>query len=135
VGKLGRKRQIARPRYRWEDNIKMDRHKVWCVVWTRSIWLGIGTGGRHLWMQQWNFRFHKMWGISWLARELLASQEGLCSMEYVIWGLSGLVLLGKRYWCHKFRDMRWAGLGSHMERNAGCFGKIWTEETAMNTRA
>jgi hypothetical protein len=28
VGKLGRKRQIARPRYRWEDNIKMDRHKV-----------------------------------------------------------------------------------------------------------
>jgi hypothetical protein len=30
-----------------------------------------------------NLRFHKMRGISWLAEKLLASQEGLCSMEFV----------------------------------------------------
>jgi len=27
--------------------------------------------------------FHKMWGISWLVEKLLASQEGLYSMESV----------------------------------------------------
>jgi hypothetical protein len=26
-----------------------------------------------------------MWGISWQAEDLLASQEGLCSMELVSW--------------------------------------------------
>jgi hypothetical protein len=30
------------------------------------------------------FRFHKMQGISWLAEELLDSQEGLCPMDLVI---------------------------------------------------
>jgi len=30
-----------------------------------------------------NFMFHKMWGISRLAGELLASQEGLCSIGVV----------------------------------------------------
>jgi hypothetical protein len=36
-------------------------------VWTGSIWLRIGIGGRHLWMWQWTFGFHKMREISWLA--------------------------------------------------------------------
>jgi len=39
------KRLLGRPRHRWEDNIKMDLHKV---GWTGSMWLGIGTGGGHL---------------------------------------------------------------------------------------
>jgi hypothetical protein len=26
-----------------------------------------------------------MWGISWLTEDLLASQEGLCSMDLVSW--------------------------------------------------
>ena len=30
VGKLGRKRSLGRTRRRWEDNIKMDLHKVGC---------------------------------------------------------------------------------------------------------
>jgi hypothetical protein len=30
-----------------------------------------------------NLRVHKMQGISWLVEKLLASQEGLCSMELV----------------------------------------------------
>jgi hypothetical protein len=34
------KRPLGRPRRRWVDNIKMDG-----MVWTRSIWLRIGTSG------------------------------------------------------------------------------------------
>jgi hypothetical protein len=36
-----------------------------------------------LWMQQQTFRFHKMQVISWLAEDLSAPQEGLCSMKLV----------------------------------------------------
>ena len=50
---------------------------------TWLIWLSIGTGGGLLWMRWWTFGFHKMWGIFWLVEDLLASQEGLCSMELV----------------------------------------------------
>ena len=50
---------------------------------TGSLWLGIGTGVRHLWIRKWTFGFHKIHGISWLANDLLASQEGLCSVELV----------------------------------------------------
>jgi hypothetical protein len=33
----------------------------------------------------WTFGFHKTRGISWLAEDLLACQEELCSMELVIY--------------------------------------------------
>jgi hypothetical protein len=42
------KKPLGRPRHRWEDNIKMDLEEMGCGVWTGSIWLRIGTGGRHL---------------------------------------------------------------------------------------
>jgi len=48
VGKPEGKRPLGRPRHRWEDNIKMDLQEVGCGVWTRSRWLRIGTGDRHL---------------------------------------------------------------------------------------
>jgi hypothetical protein len=32
-------------------------------------------------MWSWTFGFHKIWEISWLAANRLASQEGLFSME------------------------------------------------------
>jgi hypothetical protein len=47
VGKREGKRPLARPEYRWEDNIKMDLQEVGCVAWTGSSWLRIGTGGKH----------------------------------------------------------------------------------------
>ena len=50
-------------------------------AWTGLIWLRTGTGGGHLYMRQWTFGFRKLWGISWLAENRLASQEGLRSME------------------------------------------------------
>lgn len=43
------------------------------------------TGGGLLWMWLWTFRFHKLWGISWLTENLLVSQEGLYSLELVGW--------------------------------------------------
>jgi len=49
VGKPEGRRQLGRPKRRWEDNIKMDLHEVgWGGVWTGSNWLRIGTGGGHL---------------------------------------------------------------------------------------
>jgi hypothetical protein len=38
------RRQLARPRRRWEDNIKMDLQEVGWGAWTGLIWLRIGTG-------------------------------------------------------------------------------------------
>jgi hypothetical protein len=41
-------RPVGRPRRRWEDNIKMDIQEVECEGMTGSIWIRVGTGGRHL---------------------------------------------------------------------------------------
>jgi hypothetical protein len=55
---------------------------------TGLIWLRIGTGGGLLCIRWWTFGFHQMRGISWVAEDILASQEGLCSMELVSFGTS-----------------------------------------------
>ena len=75
------RRPLGTHRRRWEDNIKMGFREVGCGAWTKSIWLRIGTGDGLLWMRYWTFGFHKMGDVSWLAENLLASQEGLCSVE------------------------------------------------------
>ena len=46
VGNPQGKRPLGR--FRREDNIKVDLQGG---VWTGSIWLRIGTGGRNLWMR------------------------------------------------------------------------------------
>ena len=48
VRKLESKRPLGRPRRRWEDTIKIGLQDVVWGAWTGSIWLRIGTGGRHL---------------------------------------------------------------------------------------
>jgi hypothetical protein len=55
----------------------------WEGAWSGTIWLRIGTGDGLFWMRWWAFEFHKMRGISWVAEDLLAFEEGLCSMELV----------------------------------------------------
>ena len=45
------------------------------------IWLRTGTRGGLLWTWYWTSSIHKMWRMSLLAEERLASQGGLCSME------------------------------------------------------
>jgi hypothetical protein len=81
VGKPERKRPLGRPRRRWEDNIKMDLQEVECVgmdwiemAQDRGRWPALVNAVR-------NFRVPQMRGISRLAANRLASQEGLCSME------------------------------------------------------
>jgi hypothetical protein len=46
VGKTERKRQLVRPRSRWDYNVKMNLQEVSCEgAWTGLIWLRIRTGG------------------------------------------------------------------------------------------
>jgi hypothetical protein len=45
VGKPEGRRQLGRPRRRWEDNIKMDLQEVGWGAWTGSIWPRMGTDG------------------------------------------------------------------------------------------
>jgi hypothetical protein len=42
VGKPEDIRPLARPRYSWEDNIRMDLWEIDWEVWTGCIWLVIG---------------------------------------------------------------------------------------------
>jgi len=39
------KRELGRPRHRWEDNIKTDVQEVGWRAWAILIWLKTGTGG------------------------------------------------------------------------------------------
>ena len=52
-------------------------------IWTGLGWPRIGTGGVRLLVRWWTFGFREMRGISWLAASQLASQEGLCTVEWV----------------------------------------------------
>jgi hypothetical protein len=45
VGKPEGKKQLGRPRRRWEDNTKMDLQEAGWGICTELIWLRIGTGG------------------------------------------------------------------------------------------
>jgi len=46
VGKPEGKRQLGRPRRRWEDNINLKLQELGCGgFWGGSSWLRIGTGG------------------------------------------------------------------------------------------
>ena len=83
AGKPEGKRQLARPRLNWRIILKWIFKKWDVETWTGLIWLRIRTAGGHLWMRQWTFEFHTMWGITWPSEELLAAQEVLCSMELV----------------------------------------------------
>ena len=65
------------------NNIKVDLREVGWGAYNGSIWLRIGTGGGLLRIRWWTFGFHKMRWICWVTEDVLASQEGLCSMELV----------------------------------------------------
>jgi hypothetical protein len=81
------KRPLGRSRHRWEDNIKMDLHEV---GWGGMDWTDLAQD-RDRWQvlvnAVMNLQVHKMLRIFGLAEDLLASQEGLCSMELVGWSV------------------------------------------------
>jgi len=81
VGKPEGKRLLGRPRCRWVDNILMDHQEVGCGY---MDWIGLAQDRdrwRTLVSAVMNLRFCEMRGISLLAANQLASQEGLCTME------------------------------------------------------
>jgi hypothetical protein len=72
VGKPEGKRQLGRPRRRWEDNIKMNLQDVGggCGDWMelaqdRDRWRALVSTVR-------NLRVPKMWEISWLVAEAVS---------------------------------------------------------------
>jgi len=81
VGKPEGKRPLGRPRRRWVDNIRMDLQEVGCgyvdsieLAQDRDRWRTLVSAVMNLRVLQ---------GISWLAANQLAAQEGLCTMEWV----------------------------------------------------
>jgi hypothetical protein len=79
------------------NNIKMEHTEKDRTVFTWLIWLSAGTSGGLLWNRWWTFRFHGKEGISWLAEDLLPSQEWLCSMQ-LVWYFGTLMLLASPLW-------------------------------------
>jgi hypothetical protein len=53
-------KRLGRPRYRWEDIIKMDVREIGRGIWTGFIWLRIETSGGLLLTRQRTFEFHKI---------------------------------------------------------------------------
>jgi hypothetical protein len=45
VGKPEGKKPLGRPRRRWKDEIRMDLREIGWGVWSRFVWLRIGTVG------------------------------------------------------------------------------------------
>jgi len=84
VGKLQEKRHLEDPRVDGRIIRKRD-FSTQNGAWTGVICLTIWTSDGVLWTRLWNFEFHKMQGIYWLAEEQSASQDGLCSMEYKVY--------------------------------------------------
>jgi hypothetical protein len=83
VGKPEGRRPLGRPRRRWEDNIKMDLRELgWAGMdWInlaedRGRWWALANAVMNLWVPLNAGNFLSSLGC-------LASQEGLCSMEYV----------------------------------------------------
>jgi hypothetical protein len=47
------------------------------------VWVRTGLNCRVCWTRKWGIRFYKIWAISWLHVELLASQECLSFKEFI----------------------------------------------------
>jgi hypothetical protein len=77
------KRLLGTHRRWWDHNAKIDYHKV---GWGGMNWIDLAEDRdrwRALVNAEWTFGFRKMWGNSWLGEGLLATEEGLCSMDLV----------------------------------------------------
>jgi hypothetical protein len=80
-GKTEGKRPLGRPRPRWQDNIEMDLQEEGCGCMDFIDFAQDRNRRRALIKAQINFLFHKLRGISVLAENRLASEEGFCYVE------------------------------------------------------
>ena len=76
VGRPEGKWPLGRPRRRREKILKYILKKQGQEAWSGLMWVRLGTGGGHLLMRWWIYEFHGIEWISWVAENLLASQEG-----------------------------------------------------------
>ena len=82
MGRPESRRTLGRPRRRSEDNIKTNLKEI---GWEFVDWIDLAQDMDSvalMWAQYWTFGFHKMGGISWIAEELLESQEWFCYVEW-----------------------------------------------------
>lgn len=82
------------------------------TVWTGFIWLTIGTSVGLFVTQQWTLRFHKVQGISWVAKELITSQEDPLQWVYQLVMVSEWASLKYHvccvvYYCCTWNRMIW----------------------------
>jgi hypothetical protein len=75
VGKPEGKRQLVRPRRRWEDNIKMD---LQAVGWRDMDWVDLAQN-----RDRWRARVSEPSGSTNAANFLTGWGEGLCSRDYL----------------------------------------------------
>jgi hypothetical protein len=85
VEKRGRKWPLGKPRLRWEDNIKMDLRER---GWDGMHWINIAQDRVQSWID-----FRDMLTNSWVAEQLLGSEDGLSSMELVTWASLWLMIV------------------------------------------
>ena len=74
------RRHLDRPRHRWENKIKMDLKETGCECQNQTNQAQDRDKQQAAQNMAMN-GIHKIWKISCLAEELLAFEEGLCSME------------------------------------------------------
>lgn len=91
-GGLGRQTWRKRPKYGWEDNIKMDREDIeWeCVDW---IQVAPDRGQWLLRRRQRTFSFRKRLGNSWPAKRLFFSRRTLLHVCRSDWSKQTKVLI------------------------------------------
>ena len=80
VGKPEGKGPLRRRRRRWMHNVGMDLQELEVGMWTELGWTLIGICGGLLWMRYWTFGFNKRRSISYVASNLLDSEDGLCTI-------------------------------------------------------
>jgi len=92
MGKSEGKKPLRRPRHTWVDNIRLDLREI---GWEGVDWMHL-TQDRGQWRASvntlMNLRVPQKRGNSWLVVWLVASQEGLFSMELIMI-VSGLCFL------------------------------------------